>query len=1651
MLYTNSARFLSVILFLTLLLLSVIQTDAMSGTLYADAQTSPQSTVLGVRRLIVQLNTAPLAATLFEQPTMSKQRVDIKSAAATTYVQRLHTEQAAFIKAMQTKLTDATVATYQNEVGDTQQATYQIVFNGLAIDPGTAPIDEAYRQLAKLPGVKQVYLDQPYDTQLYTSTYLINTPVLWNTIGSQTNAGVGVKIAFMDGGVHHLAPMMSGNGYQYPSGYGPNGLGQTANNNGKIIVSRTYFRPWDAPQNGDENSWPGVNGTSHGMHTASIAAGGAANATYNGFTVGMMSGIAPKAYVMSYRVFYPSMNGSTTFYTTEGLAALEDIVKDGADILNASWGNGAGSSGGQFDPLDQALINMTKAGIFVIVSNGNAGPGLGTSDHPSAAYMNVAASTTSGTLRVGRISVPNESALQNLPFSMSTFGRALPVGQVQTVAFRPASNVDANNEEGCNPFPANSFNGKAALIRRGTCEYGVKVLNAERAGATYAILYNHGSGGDALTSPGPGAVGGQVTISSFFIGFTHGSAMVNLYNTKGAAAATLRMDMTAFQGGNQADRISDLSSRGPGVGGTLKPDLAAPGINILAQGYTEGASGEAVHLGYGQATGTSMAASHVVGAAALVKQVHPDWSVGAIKSALMSTAKYMNIYRADGTTPAQPLDMGSGRLDLTKAADPGVILEPPSLSFGFIPAGTQKTITLTVTSVAATTETYALSTIYTGNGFAPAQTTNLPGFTPSVTTLTLSPGESKKVAITFNSATGTGIGDNQGYVIMDGPAHDAHLAAWARVVPATPLADVLLIDGDFSTLGPSFNYATMRDYRWYYTDTLDKLGYTYTVLDYGTTTLPDAAMLSGYRTIVYFTGDNYVLGAGLAALDMDKLVEYLNAGGTIIVMGQDMAATIDHDITDLNNPHFFYQSLLGANWIQDSISREKTPSSLILPTTSAPAIMANVIVDLTQPRQLSATGPLSGTQEVPPVSTLSKGSFSLFHDIDRNYTEFRLMITPPTEEAITITGMHIHTGVEGNNGPVVRDLAMLGGLTLPKVVTSTLQVAGVISPSMNETELQQLVGNGLYINVHTTVNPSGAIRGQIRPVTLENQPYIDELDNQFHSQANAPNGDGKLTSIPLLYYPGPVNVYHGTVALSHRQQPSLEKPGITYAGRSIYTTFGLEGMSNRFNTALGVTPTTRSEFMALLLAWNWAEPPTAVQLTDQALTASKTHRFEASTIYGQARQTLETILTPAPVRYRWDFGDQSSVETTSNSSVTHAYTCTATNKLAVRVEITDNYGNVIISAKEIDITNSCTGAIVTPPTPTYTPTPTPTDTPEPTATATSTVEATSTATPSSTPTDQPPQSNGSTLYMPLVQRPLPTNTPMAQPSWQRIGQTTLNLRTVAIHNGQLFIGERKQDGVSLGGLYQRPLNNCETTPDFTRLSTIQNSSVFGLAFQNSQAIAATYDTNLFYSNNNGIDWQQSNTAVPRPRSVVIAGGNVFYAGTEDSGIYESTTGGTTWQQLDTNPSNINRVSINTNTLWIGSEKGVFKRTLGGLTPLTDGLSNTTSKKVWDFAFQSVNEIYIATFDGVYKGDGINAWQPIGLQGKNLYSIELYNDFLYAGVHQGGVWQRPLSGGNWSEVVSPHWGSAYSVHDLFFDPSTCNGLLAATEDGLWLYR
>jgi len=1227
-------------------------------------------------RFIVELQSAPLAVQYKEMVGAQSVdgKLDASSTTAQSYVAQLQAEQAAFVAQMQAALPNAKVSTYIDENGISNQQTYQVVLNAVVVDAGFDAGTLELKTLSALPGVKAVYRDYKYNTDLYTSTHLINAPMAWDMLGGQAMAGKGIKVASMDGGLHKDAPMFDGTGWSYPAGYPANGLGLTSNNNGKIIASRAYFRWWDPPAAGDENPWPGDNGTSHGTHTGSTAAGNpVTDATYAGTALPPMSGVAPGAWLMSYRVFYASVAGDGSFHTAEGVSALEDLVKDGADVVNNSWGGGPGGLGAPFDAIDNALVNAAKAGVFVSMSNGNAGPNLGTGDHPSPEYINVAASSTSGTYATGRVSMTAPqpvSTTTEYASIFASFGGDVPLAQLLVKDYVAAAVISPTNGVGCGPFGANAFNGKTALISRGGCEFGLKALNAQNAGASFVIIHNSAAGGDSPMGMSGGAVGELVTIPVISVGHSAGLELT-AFSAAHPTDAQVTINTTGYQSGNTPDLVASFSSRGPSTRNSLKPDIAAPGVNIMAQGYAVGAKDEARHLGYGQVSGTSMASPHVAGSAALLRQMYPSWSNDAIKSALMSTSKYMDIYNFDGS-PAQPTDMGAGRLDIGAAMYPGVILDPPAADFGLIYTGTAKLgREIMVTNVTTHTETYNISTLYTGNGFAPTQTTTLAGVTVSPASLTLNPGETKSFMVGFDPALGMGMDINQGFIVMQGTDHNAHLPFFARVAPALGGADVLLLDVDFSP------FIGLPDYANYYKATLDNLGISYDYADWLQSDILAYSDLASYKAVVIFTGDNFVPWTYFGDFgDQELLNEYAQAGGKLIVMGQDASAVMG-DGCDGQGGSFFSGFTLGANCLWDSVSYFDLPSLPIEGHMDAPPAFEWLYLDLTDVNHAVGQTELSGLNETTPITdSVGTGTVDFYYDNFTGLLDYYVDIEVTGE--MSITAAHIHSGTAGVNGGVIFPIFPF---TETQVVTDSISWSGsvTLTPEQNA----QREAEGMYVNVHTVAYGGGELRGQVADAAIigdgaANQYYIDELASNAWGwdPSAAPYEINQFW--PLLRYPGSIPLDENTVAVAHRDQPTLERPGISYLGRSIYASFGLEGVNNPNNSNARWHEDANSREYLLETFWNYLmDEPTA--------TISETWNITTSQILIGEIGFSSNITDARPWQGRVDWGDGSPYTPYiyGNQASHHYVEC---GDYTIRAEVIDNYGNSTLASKTVTVT-----------------------------------------------------------------------------------------------------------------------------------------------------------------------------------------------------------------------------------------------------------------------------------------------------------------------------------------------------------------------------
>lgn len=386
--------------------------------------------------------------------------------------------------------------------------------------------------------------------------------------------------------------------------------------------------------------------------------------------------------------------------------------------------------------------------------------------------------------------------------------------------------------------------------------------------------------------------------------------------------------------------------------------------------------------------------------------------------------------------------------------------------------------------------------------------------------------------------------------------------------------------------------------------------------------------------------------------------------------------------------------------------------------------------------------------------------------------------------------------------------------------------------------------------------------------------------------------------------------------------------------------------------------------------------------------------------------------------------------------------------------------------------------------PTQTPTATVTQTVSPTPSATPSPTTTSTATVTLTvvgaacdPTRGVNSVNCDHLFLPMVERAKPVPTPTitatptvvapATPFWRLLGGANLNAATIAIQGNQLYVGDRRAIAAG-GGLFIGNLAGCAATVSFNRQPSIP-AGVFAIEFRgDGRGMAALYDEGMFYSPDAGNSWLRSNSSVIRPGSVTTVN-NSFFAGSQDQGIYQSDNDGIDWRNLQSEqqvslPNDINALrvdSVDPNKLWIGTETGVYGFTVGANREPSHpilGLAGE-SLKVWDLAFDTANDIYLATMDGIYRGNAVSAWQRFGTlpAGMRFLSLELVGDQLYAGAldrnnagNQAGVWHRPLTSGDWAQLTSAGWNPTHTVRDLLYDGTHCQGLLAATGQGIWLY-
>ena len=566
---------------------------------------------------------------------------------------------------------------------------YRVAFSGFAAELTHAQA----ATLRNAPEVARVFKDEKFketavdpnnstqvDNELQgpsgfgdTAAYLGLTKGLWATLGGPDDAGSGVVVGVIDSGINPDHPSFSGTGFTgAPQGWqGACAVGADTKFkcNNKLIGARFYVNGFGPANTAPDSFISPRDDDGHGSHTASTAAGNFdVKPTIQGRNLGVtaISGLAPHAWVSAYKVCWVGGPGAADGCSNaDSVAAIDDAVADGVDVINYSVG---GTTSDLIDPVSFAFLGASDAGIFVANSAGNDGPDPSTVGSPTTVpwLTSVGADMPARTFEGSTTVTPPSGPAFTAKGASVTGGLAST--QVVDSANSAAAGVDPADAERCfaDSLDPAKVTGKIVLCKRGVNPRIEKSKVVQAAGGKGMILYNADPAQDTDND-------------IHYVPTVHISNADGLKVKQAIAAGTTTATITGGTAALGTPRVlAAFSSRGPqtAVPDIAKPDLVAPGVNILAGNTDNPAAATFLPDGelFQSQSGTSMSGPQVAGAGALLKQAHPDWSAAMVKSALMLTAN-SGVKLEDGTTAAPPFDAGSGEIDPTAAASPGLVLD----------------------------------------------------------------------------------------------------------------------------------------------------------------------------------------------------------------------------------------------------------------------------------------------------------------------------------------------------------------------------------------------------------------------------------------------------------------------------------------------------------------------------------------------------------------------------------------------------------------------------------------------------------------------------------------------------------------------------------------------------------------------------------------------------------------------------------------------------------------------------------------------------------------------------------------------------------------------------------------------------------------
>jgi minor extracellular serine protease Vpr len=587
----------------------------------------------------------------------SNGKVNPNSAAYKKYVGYLKQQQDAFQKWLQTNVPSAKVT-----------SSYVVSLNAVAVKLN----GNAIGKIANSPYVKSIEYVTLYRPTMSESYKHINAPGAWADAGGRSEAGRGIKVGIIDTGIDQDHEFFDPTGFSYPAGFPK---GDTDYTTAKVIVARVFHNKLN------QSGFDAEAIQDHGTHVAGTVAGVTGKtAVVQGVSIDDMSGVAPGAWLGNYNVF----PGDVVSARSEDiLNAVEVAILDGMDVLNLSLGGGFH---GNNDLLAMGVDNAVAAGVVVAISAGNNGPGNFTIGSPGRARNVITVGASTNNHFVGQpLTYPSGGG--------TTIGAA--VGDFDPIPTGSYTLFDTAGD-GCASVSASAA-GTLAIINRGVCTFSTKVRSAIAAGALGVVVVNNVAGDPtAMASDGLG-------------GDDLPAVMIAKGEGPGFRASPTADATTTFSEfiTNNEDIIAGFSSRGPTTQDfALKPDLTSVGVNVLSSITTVGNTGDI----WAFFSGTSMSSPHIAGSAAVLLDLHPDWTPAEVKSALVNTADRVVTDSTNGTVVVGPLDQGTGRENLTQASDTEITLWPTSAGFGKISGSQNNPTSMTITITNQTASPLTLTT-----------------------------------------------------------------------------------------------------------------------------------------------------------------------------------------------------------------------------------------------------------------------------------------------------------------------------------------------------------------------------------------------------------------------------------------------------------------------------------------------------------------------------------------------------------------------------------------------------------------------------------------------------------------------------------------------------------------------------------------------------------------------------------------------------------------------------------------------------------------------------------------------------------------------------------------------------------------------------